>query len=362
MRMREFITFARWDGKAAMLCIALVCAWVVSGCRSDNDAPIPQLTDVDWKDAQVSVLLNNECLDDASARFVAIPGSDSVRMELSGVHPKEKIEIRVMTSLDNEGNITFKGEQEIANLRHLEVEGVYTPVPPHDGASGNSPIVRIDIAYSVPHRISSKEFTIPFNDRDGFCYRRDFGVYPQASPEYKSRADSCEFICKRINSELGRHVESIVFRFDDNGRMTFEAAKPGHVVQKESFRYWISEEGHFGDNVVNIENGVLFYECLLKALSPVERHGAIDIPHLSGSQVAGIFVQETKVVNFNIDKAIILMDDLNYKIFPYLYDTLLTDGAWTDKETDCFGTIERASRQDSVTSGSSTWAFAVLQR
>lgn len=321
----------------AMLSIVMMS---LCGCNSDNDNPsMPQLTDADWNEVYGAVFLNDECLKNASASFDAIPGSDSVKMVLSGVHPEDGIELNVATAIDANGDITFEGEQSIEHVRHLKVTGLYRSKESQAGTAGNTPMLQVRVAYTVPGEISPMACNIKFTEGKGFRYNRDLGTYPQAKPEASLRQDSCEFICESINSELARHIESVSFSFDANGQMSlaYSKSKSNEIVR--TFRYWISGREGKENSIVLIDNASDFYDTILDVLIPDENQAVGDMPHNPTTKAASLLVHKDSKTNGTLEVAVV--DDMHSGILPYLYNSLLTDRVWTDKEKDCFATMSR---------------------
>lgn len=324
----------------AMLSIATLCSLILCGCNSDNDMPsMSQLTDVEWNEVYGAIFLNDECIKDASARFEAISGSDSVKMVLSGVHPEEEIELNVATVTEANGDITFVGEQSLEYIRHLKVTGLYRSMESQAGTAGNTPMLQVRIAYTVPGEISPAACLIKFTEDSGFRYNRDSGTYPQAKPEASLRQDSCEYICERINSELARHIESVSFSFDAGGQMAFAYNKPMSNEIVRTFRYWISSRQGDGTNIVLIDNASDFYDAVLDVLIPEENQALGNLQYNPESPVATLLVSKDSDTNDPLE--ISFVDDMHSGIFPYLYNALLTDRVWTDKEKDCFATMTR---------------------
>lgn len=341
--MKAIMKFTRQANKGITILVGMLCAFIVCGCQDENDMPTTPLTDIDWNDVDGSILLNDVYLKDATAQFIAVSGSDSATIVLSGVHPTEKIEMEVATTRDGEGGITFVGEQTIENLRQLKVAGRYRP---YGGTSGYSSMIRIGVSYSVPNKISSSEFVIPFNENSGFRYHYDSCWNPS-----REEIDSCEFIIGRINPELGRHLKNLSFKFGNDGNLTFSCTNSKSVVTKQTFRYWIDEKELPQRIVVNIENSELFYDFLLNSLTPDGNRIVGNILKFDTDSEARIHIVEKD----NQIDGIVILDDLHYKIFPYLYITLPTDKVWSDKEKDCFEAMERVARHSERLNSTNLW-------
>ncbi len=332
---------------------------LLCGCNSDTDNPsMPQLTDADWNEVYGAVFLNDECLKDASAGFEAIPGSDSVKMVLTGVHPEEGIELNVATATVANGDIMFEGEQSIEHVRHLKVTGLYRPKESQVGTAGNTPMLQVHVVYTVPGEISPVACNIKFTDGNGFRYNRDLATYPQAKPEASLRQDSCEFICESINSELARHIESVSFCFDANGQMSFayNKSKSNEIVRTS--RYWISGRDGDENSIVLIDNATDFYDALLEAMIPDENKVVGNMPYNPTGKAASLLVHKASKTNDPLEVAIV--DDMHSGIFTYLYNSLLTDRVWTDMEKDCFGIMSRRAGELNLNNSSYTvcsWTF-----
>lgn len=309
----------------ARLWIGVLLGLIIGSCNSEDNHPLTahQLTDEDCNEAPAAIFLNGERLTNASVMFTSSPDAGSVTMTLSGVHPTEKIKLDVQTTSNEVGNILFNGELNTHNLYDIKIDGFYKPK-----SISTLPLVRINILYTVPDEITSKTYTIPFDENSGFCYQK------YSNMETSSQADSLRFICNRINIELAKHLKSITFRFDTDGVMTFEYTDTKQVVNKHTFRYWISKQDWSGDNIVHIEEPEMFYDCLLNSLIPEENRALATFPYSTEVSSATLFIHEYH--NYMYAQSIVLIGDIHQKIYSYLYYLLLTDRRWTDEERDCF--------------------------
>lgn len=324
--MKTYMSICKIMKDSSRIWIGMLLTFIICSCHSeDTDTlPLPQLTDEDCKEATAAVFLNGERLADASVFFTKEPESGSFRMELSGVHPADKIELEVATTRSDGGFILFEGEHIVDNLRHMKIDGFYRPY---------SPLVRVNISYMVPDEITSKTYTIPFEENSGICFQK------YSNFETSSEADSLRFICNRINSELSKHLKSIAISFESDGRMTFEYTNSKQEKSKQSFRYWISKQAWSGDNIIHIEQPDLFYNFLLNAMIPDENKTLGNFPYIAKDSTATLFIHEYH--NYEFSKSIVLAGDIHQKIYSYLYNFLLTDGTWTDEEKACFRLMVR---------------------
>ncbi|MDE6532312.1 MAG: hypothetical protein K2M27_02105 [Muribaculaceae bacterium] len=338
--MKTITTITKWNARISGLGVALICALAMCGCHEDDVAMTDtQLPDVDWNDVEESIFLNGEYMRNASAQFVAIPGSDMTGLILSGIHPSETIEMEVTTSTrDNNEGIDFSGEQTIEGSRHIKVEGLYRPRHFYGGTSEKSSMMKMKVSYEVPN--STREYVISFNDKSGFCYKEIEGSFPNSKPDVEQKSESCRSICKRINSEFGKHVKSLSFKFEDNGNMTLAYTSANREELSQTFRYWIEPEQDY--DRITVENGSSFYETLLNALTPADNRVIGDMLYLSQYESANLFVAKENAIKSD---EVIILDDLHHKIFPYLYVTLLTDGSWTSTEKTGFNTIEEMAKE-----------------
>lgn len=350
--MESIVRIKKWNDKATRVIITLSCALILCACQDDGDVSVPGVPDFDWNDVDGAVYVNDEYIKDATARFAAIPGTDSTAIVLSGVHPTEEIEVKMSTARDKDGNISFKGEQTVENVRNLSVAGKYMP---YGSSYGQMPLVRVVVTYTVTNDIAAKEIAIPIDGNSGFRFYYSTYCHPS-----KSEIDSCQFIIGRINSELGRHLKTMSFKFTSDGQMTFSYTNSKSVESRQTFRYWIEEKDLPLRTVVNIDGPGLFYEYLLNALTPAENRIIGDLLHFDSQEIVRIQIDESD----NQNEGIVILGDLHYKIFPYLYTTLLTDNVWSDMEKDCFGAIERAAKfsikNNESVFNSYTWVFGNL--
>lgn len=359
--MKDFImTSGKRGGKGALLTSVLL-TLALCGCGSDNDDVVfvSKLTDAEWGNVKGAIFLNDEVMKGATARFDEIPGSDSVRMVLSGLHPEEDIEMNVAAVRDDNGNIAFEGEQTVWNVRELRVKGIYSPEESLTGTMGTKPMVRVNVTYTVPNKIFSGTYTIRFDDDNGgFRYFPERGTYPGSKPPTSpTPSDSCKFICDRINSELAGHLKSLSFAFDGNGQMTLAGETSGSGKSVRTFRYWVGTEN--SRDYIHIDSIALFYESLLNVLAPAGNRIPPNIQYNRERKSAILFIRND--VDKYENSVVTLVDEMHNGIFPYLYYMLPTDGAWTAKDKDCFNTmIKKARRLDPESPGfyyTFSWAF-----
>lgn len=323
--MRAIETIKRLSAKAGE-CVALLCLLMICGCSSGNDEMPDNPANSDWNDADISIFLNGEYVGNASATFAFHSDSDSADMVLTGINPTENIELKVATSVYDKDGISFKGEQNVEDMRIIKVEGLYRPRPFYGGTSQKS-MIKINVSYSVPNEITSRDITIPFEENYGFCY-------PMKVSLNQIFEDSCDYICKNINAELGRHLKSATFRFDENGKLAFSYVSADSKETKHTFRYWISleTEPNTRNKIINVAEGDRFYECLLNALTPPENRIVGNLLFLPHHDVAKLYVDDNIRQFVPSSSVITVLDELQYNIFPYFLSTLMTDRFWSEDE------------------------------
>lgn len=296
------------------------------GCSSD-DKPESSF-DFDWNNADISVFVNDIYVQNADVEFVSKSDSDSATMVLKGLNPVENIEIDVTKTRYDEDGIAFNGEQIIENRRGISVRGLYRPRAFYGGGANQSPMIKMNISYTIPNTIASRQFIIPFTEDNGFSYWETVIT----NREY---IDSCKYICKRINTEIGKRLKSMTFRFGDNGQLSLSYITSESKEVKRNFRYWIGPEEwpRLGDNkIAYIENGGDFYKFILDALTPDENKSIGDILSLPHHEFARLSINET-VSHYGEQASVLsIPDDLQFNIFPYFLATLKTDSNWSDEE------------------------------
>jgi len=349
--------------------IGILWTLLACGCDSDNSVKptLQQLTKVSINDTRGSIVLNNETMPDAYAYFETVPSLDAVKpvkIVLCRVHPTEKIEMEVSATGNSEGNIVFEGEQMVNDVRHIKVKGLYRASQTDDDSSEKSSKIKINVSYTVPNSMFSKEYVIPFDGCNGFCYNRDPGQYPMSDYDIEGQRDSCEWICKKINSELARDIKSLSFKFEDNGQLTLGYTTPKLDVFKQSFRYWLRL---YGDKIyVNIENPGLFYGFLLNALN-LSSDQSLDKPsYLPEYETAEIYIEGCNYLNnFKFNRSIVIRDDLRYKVFSYVRDKFENDGTLSEKEKGYLNTMENVAKRNydgrEYSISIYEWAFAIWE-
>lgn len=326
-----------------MWVLAMV-ALILCGCSSDDPAPDPlkELPGLQLKNMNCSFSLNGEDMPDAFARFYAVPQSDEVNLLLTGIHPTEELQIPLTASGDGNGNILFEGDEPANNLRCIHVKGIYKP-----GADNGekSPSIKIDLTYSVPSNTYSKEYVIPFDGYNGFLYNRDPGQYPMSKWDIEGQRDTCQSICKTINSELAKELKSLSFKFENNGRLTLSSTGPELNVSSQSFRYWLRTVSR--DTLVNVENPALFYDFILNALNLNKKTAPDQYTYVPEYETAEIYVDRVSTLNnLKFSKAIVVRDDLRHKIFSYVRDKYQDCDTWGDRERRLLNTMEAVARRN----------------
>lgn len=315
------------------LWVVPVLAFGIGSCESDPVAPPdPKLTDVDWADTQLSILLNNEPISGVSATFSEVPDKDSVvMMTLSGLHPIEDIDIELSTTLNSDGNVEFNGRIWELTYIGLSVKGIYRPGKP-DESSFSKPSVNIDIDYWVPC-IGQLGFNtyIPFNDKCGFKNIPDPGVYPMAKPSQEIRQDTCGVMANKINTALREYVSAIEFAPDPNGVIAVRYYTPDEKIYEKLFRYWACHQGYKAKYFICIENAKELYEFLFNAFVPQEEGYFERNPFYTPESDKAYFY--IYVRSPWASQCLLFMDnDMKYKIFPYLWEHFSSKGEWTEED------------------------------
>lgn len=339
MNLSESITAIRIKTKIPWF--ALVMALLISGCSSDEpvEDPSSRLPYIRPDETSLSISLNEEQLTAASAYFTATPLSDEVRLVMKGVHPSEKIDLAVTATFDKEGNIVFEGSEYMENLREIHVTGQYTR-----SESGEN-VLDIDVTYTVPGANSSREYVIPFDGHNGFLYNRDPGQYPMCKWDIEGQRDTCQSICKTINSEVARELKSLSFKFENNGRLTLSSTDHDLNVTSQSFRYWLRTVSR--DTLVNVENPALFYDFILNALNLNKKTAPDQYSYVPEYETAEIYVEGTTYLNnFKFNSSVVIRDDLRHKIFSYVRDKYQDCDTWGDRERRFLNTMETVARRN----------------
>lgn len=340
------------QGGETMLLICFLLSLTFAGCSSDDGPLFPNPTDTDYDKVEMLIFVNKEYLPDASARFIEIPGSDSIRLELYDVYPNDTICMNLATTHDERRRTVFSGEYEVKGqqtsniyLREISVVNFKVDGYVSGPASSFQPNkVRIDISYTVPDMIANERFLIEFGDNDN----EDSGFRPDKS---YTRLDSCNFICQRINSEIGRLIKSFCITCRPDGHLTCEYIAADGSSHSRDFRYWLRKDWYFND-VIEIDDAVSFYAFFLEAITPKANLGHLEaIPYQPDGRTAGLVVNKRWSLT---TKGITFLDSFRYKIFTYLRFTLPVDFSWTPYEIACFNCIEKKERSDK-----GVWVFKV---
>ncbi len=324
------------------LLIGVLLLIATTSCNnSDNPTPLPELTDAVWNNSECTLFLNDEPFNDASVKFVEIPDSEKVGMILSGDFTREDILIEVETTRDAEGNIVFCGETKVEGWHDIKVDGTYRPsVSANDATPASSPIT-INLTYRILSNLPiTTAYYIPFDDKSGFFYKRDRGTYPMATDDVDKNRDDCEYISRKINEEIGRHLESLSFRFGFDGQMSFSYTRNGQPEVTRSFRYWLNKDRYFKDDLVYIENAPLFYACLLDALTGEANQGN-NLEYIPTVRYAKLIV-DTSTFYYT---TIALLGNIHHDIFSYFSETLFAGGALTDDDKECLDKLAKRSER-----------------
>lgn len=327
-----------------MMRMLVLVALILCGCSSNDPIPDPlkELAGLQLKNMNYSFSLNGEAMPDAFAYFTTVPLSDEVNLLLTGIHPTEELQIPLTASRDSNGNILFEGDEPANNLRCIHVKGFYE----QDSDNGEkSPSIKIDLTYSVPSSTYSKEYVIPFDGHNGFLYNRDPGQYPMCKWDIEGQRDTCQSICKTINSELAKELKSLSFKFENNGRLTLSCTDPNLNVSSQSFRYWLRTESI--DTLVNVENPAIFYDLILNALNLNKKTAPDKYSYIPEYETAEIFIDRNSYLNnHKFNSAVVIRDDLRYKIFSYVRDKYQDYDTWGDKERRFLNTMEAVARRN----------------
>lgn len=311
--------------KMTKMWAGMLCAFALSGCQSSDEMSMPQLTDANWNEVQGSITLNNEYLEGASAEFAAIPGTDSVSLKLSGVHPTEIIEMNVATTRTDEGDIAFEGKQFTKYTRELTVNGLYTRVSPDMGATAKSS-VKIDIEYNVPIQNIHRTYYIDFNGDSGFRYIREAGTYPMAKVDIEGQRDSCEYISRIINTELAKNLRAFSLELGYNGQMTLTYTTSDSEKREQDFRYWMRTEKISGNYIFEVENPGLFYDCVFRAFNLTNTPLYQTQPYVAENDIASLYLWANDDYR---DRKIIFLDDIHHNIFKYINNSFQEKGLWS---------------------------------
>lgn len=366
--MKLIPSFSNRHHNAASLSISALFGFMllIGGCKNEQEISLSNIEDANSSDVPTVVYINNEQIKDASVQFTEIPGTDSVNLVMTGVHPTETISLKAVTSRDDNGRILFSGEESVKSFyinqkgfRHLKVEGCFiTPESPVTLYQTNSS-VKINITYTVPQIPDTKKYYIPINETSGFHYNHDFQHrHAITENQIASRMDSCEFISQRINSELSKHLKSIAFSFENNGNMTFEYTTSNQQVIKQTFRYWMRMDG-CNNYIMDIEKPSSFYESILNAMTPVSNRSIFEtLSYESENKTATIYINDYIT---NIFKGIAITYDFQHKIFPYLQLILPTDNGWSESEKKYLTAIEREAKNLYPSHDNYTWLFTTAE-
>lgn len=323
----------RLANNTACVLMGLLFVFIGSGCHSEADPiGIFKLTDIEDDQVITSIHLNEELLANASAQFFDIPGSDSVRLELSGVHPTEKIKLEVSTTRNQTGEILFAGENKFSDERLIIVDGTYRIDIADDGTQSKS--LNINVSYSVPWWKSNRNYIIVFDDKNGFRYQR------YSNFQTSSQADSCRFICNRINEKLAKYLEAMSFSFRQDGNMEFRFVTADQQIHSQLFRYWVSKQIWSGDYIIQVEQPDQFYNSILRALTLSNRISIESPRPCTRNAVATLFLEEFPYPN---KRSIAFVDDIHQNIFPYFCDMNQQDEEWTLEEMACLDLMRRAT-------------------
>lgn len=332
--------------KKTIVLIGILMSLALCACDSKNEPALPsnQLTLVDWQKVDGRILLNDEILPYATAEFLEIPDSEKLTLKLHGVHPTEDIEMQVETTTDDDGDIQFKGTQTIDFIRSFYVKGLYKSSQ-SDMATTGKPSFEISINYSVPYFPNQNYQGIKFDDNNGFRYVRELGVYPMSKVDIEAQRDSCDFICKSINSELQKKLKSLTFNFDLKGKLTLSYIDSELEEFSQTFRYWRRYEGISGKIITEVENANLFYETILTALG---FHITADIAanlndFLSTlpDNICSLLLDGDQV---KFTGMVVFLDAIHYHIFQYFKSQFMGSGIWGKAENDYINLMYSSAR------------------
>lgn len=306
--------------------IYLIIALAISSCDSnDVDNMFSDLSNVDWDQVDELVVLNNEIINGASIEFVEVPDSDALVLKLHGVHPYETIEMEVTAARDKQGNILFQGEHAIEDIRSINVNGIYIPTQMAEGMNTAKSSAKINISYTVPSPLLEMSHTIPFNEDSGFCYIPDEGTYPLATVDVEAQRDSCRFICKQINSEIGKNLMLLNFKFDNQGKMRLSLVTTNYQEYSKEFRYWISKGKLTNKKYIEIENADSFYESIFNTIGLDMNQSNYEFSY----NVAHLYIEERQR---KPKSRIVILDKIHNEIFIDFYRFFSECGIWTENE------------------------------
>lgn len=323
--MNAILNNTRRNKKMAKMMAWTLCAFALSSCQNSDEISMPQLTDANWDEVQGSITLNKEYLEGATAEFAAVPGSDSVCLKLSGVHPTEIIEMKVATTGNDEGDVIFEGNQLTKYTRDLKVNGIYKPAS-HDMTATAKSTVKIDIEYNVPIQNIHRTYYIDFNGDSGFRYIREAGTYPMAKVDIEGQRDSCEFISRIINTELAKNLRAFSLELGYNGQMALTYTTSDSEKHEQDFRYWIRTEKISGNYIFEVENPGLFYECVFRAFNLKDTPLYQTQPYVAENDIASLLLLADDDYR---DRKIIFLDDIHHNIFKYINNSFQEKGLWS---------------------------------
>lgn len=348
--------------KDVWLCAMIITTLFMGGCVSDEPVEKPQslLADLEWSGLNGTVALNDVPVEGASVEFVAVPESESVILKLSGVHPKDDIEIEVSSAYNDNGEVVFHGEQNEEDKHSIVVDGIYSFSHELPGGTQDMSAVNINVSYTVPWGGDSRIYEIPFDGNSGFFYNRERGTYPLATVDMDAQRDSCAFISKEINSKLKDYLKSLTFRFDKDGLLTVGCVRQNGNVTTLVSRYWIGIEDTTEMKVIDVEDSQSFSQFILDALTPSENQPALYPSYEPSQNTVRLYIDEGSRA---YKSAVVIWNDLHHRVFPYLYDVLFDGRVGNDEVKPYFYLMEKFGRrfyigQSKVGWGYYHWAFA----
>lgn len=309
----------RFNTLATKVLIYTLCVIALCACSSDNPVEAPvRLTDVDWKETTAAIYLNEECLENASVKFIEIQDTDSVTMILSGVNPTETIQMEVATARDKDGNIVFNGKKTDYETI-ITVDGVWQFENSVAQAFANS-TVTVNISYRLAYNTLIPNYYVAFDGNRGLRHIRDKGYYPLIDPVViEGQRDSCEYICRVINKEFAKSLSSLSINLGPSGILTVKYTTPREQEYEQQFRFWVRTVPFVNKNIIEVEDPERFYDFLFEALD------------LTGNK----YVPESEVASIHVEMdgyydrtRIMILDDLHYRIFGYINNSFAEKGLW----------------------------------
>lgn len=355
---------------AAIASLMMLCAMILPGCNSEDmviDIPINELTSIKLYEPKYSISINNETVNNAYAYFVMDPDSGESMVVLTGLHPAQELQIPISATRNSDGNIVFEGEELVENVRHIKVDGLYESQQDENIERSQRSLLKIDVSYTVPNEMFNKEYLIPFDGHNGFCYNRNLEQYPMSDYDIEAQRDSCDLICKKINVALGEYIKSMKFKFSHDGILTVEIRVSSDenkyfMTHLHISRFWIRYDNGFP--IVSFENPRLFYSSLLHAcLLNVNAITLAECYMPDYFRLGELYLGVDDILSDKRFKtAVVLRDIFQYNVFSLMKGRENSGEKWTAEDMRFFDSMQNIckksySERDTPMSRYE-WAFA----